>query len=156
MSNRNVAITGGPNNTEAMVTGQQELLVRVNSAASTANSNVTIVGPLGTQSSTSSVAVTLSNDQAKLGIIPHIIISSGDAATVIIASSIMSISFASNGTADALISFDGGVNYVAIPTGTTINLDAGGIMNLFVQDTFAYDTDTNSGASLIITYNALV
>jgi hypothetical protein len=83
------------------------------------------------------------------------LISSGDTATVIISSSILSISFASNGTADALISFDGGVGYVAIPTGTTINLDAGGIMNRFVQDTFAYDTDTNGGASLIITYNTI-
>jgi hypothetical protein len=155
MSNRNVAITGGPNNTEAMVTGQQELLVRVNSAAATANSNVTIVEPLGTQAAATSVAVTLANDQAKLGITPNILISSGDTATVIISSSILSISFASNGTADALISFDGGVGYVAIPTGTTINLDAGGIMNRFVQDTFAYDTDTNGGASLIITYNTI-
>jgi hypothetical protein len=136
-----------------MVTGQQELLVRVNSAAAT--SNVNIVGPLGTQSSTSSVSVTIANDQAKLGITPNILISTGDAATVIISSAITSISFASNGTADALISFDGGVNYVAIPTGTTINLDAGGIMNLFATDCFAYDTDTNTGASLIITYNSI-
>ena len=116
---------------------------------------VTIVSPIGFQSSSTSVSVSIANDQAKLGITPNILISSGDTATVIISSSILSISFASNGTADALISFDGGVGYVAIPTGTTINMDAGGIMNRFVQDTFAYDTDTNGGASLIITYNTI-
>lgn len=31
---KNITITGGPNNTEAMVTNQQELLVRVNSTTS--------------------------------------------------------------------------------------------------------------------------
>jgi hypothetical protein len=31
MSQREVAITGGPSNTKAMVTGQEELLVKVNS-----------------------------------------------------------------------------------------------------------------------------
>jgi hypothetical protein len=119
------------------------------------NNQVEIISPLGTQSSINSVSVTIANDQAKLGITPNILISTGDAATVITSSAITSISFASNGTADALISFDGGVNYVAIPTGTTINLDAGGIMNLFATDCFAYDTDTNTGASLIITYNSI-
>ncbi len=118
-------------------------------------SPVSIVSPIGFQSSSTSVSVSIANDQAKLGITPNILISSGDTATVIISNSILSISFASNGTADALISFDGGVGYVAIPTGTTINMDAGGIMNRFIQDTFAYDTDTNAGASLIITYNTI-
>lgn len=154
MSNRNVAITGGPNNTEAMVTGQQELLVRVNSTAAT-TSNVNIVGPIGGGNSASGVTVTLASDQIKLPVYPYIIISSGDVATVIL-DNLLSISFASNGTADALISFDGGVNYVAIPTGTTVNMDAGSILNRFTADCFAYDTDTNTGASLIITYTKLV
>jgi hypothetical protein len=155
MSNRNVAITGGPSNTEAMVTGQQELLVRVNSTAPTATSNVTIVGPIGEGNSAAGVTVTLANDQIKLPVYPYIIISSGDVATVIL-DELISISFASNGTADALISFDSGVNYVAIPTGTTINMDAGSILNRFIADCFAYDTDTNTGASLIITYTKFV
>jgi hypothetical protein len=124
-------------------------------ADNTNNNEVEIIAPLGFQGSATSVSVSIANDQAKLGITPNILISSGDTATVIISSSILSISFASNGTADALISFDGGTSYAAIPTGTTINLDAGGIMNRFVQDTFAYDTDTNGGASLIITYNTI-
>lgn len=33
MSSRKVAISGGPNSTEAMVTGQQELVVRINSSS---------------------------------------------------------------------------------------------------------------------------
>lgn len=33
MPNKQVAITGGPNNTKAMVTGQEELLVKINSSS---------------------------------------------------------------------------------------------------------------------------
>lgn len=33
MPNREVTIAGGPNNTKAMVTGQQELLVKINSSS---------------------------------------------------------------------------------------------------------------------------
>lgn len=64
-----------------------------------------------------------------------------------------SISFASNGTAAALVSFDGGLNYKAIPTGTTINMDAGGLGWYYDANMFYWDTTTNAGSSLIITYN---
>jgi len=37
MSQREVAITGGPSNTKAMVTGQEELLVKVNALTRTSN-----------------------------------------------------------------------------------------------------------------------
>ncbi len=43
MSNRKVAISGGPNSTEAMVTGQQELVVRVNSSSAGAFSSSGVV-----------------------------------------------------------------------------------------------------------------
>ena len=35
MPNKEITIAGGPNNTKAMVTGQEELLVKVNSTGST-------------------------------------------------------------------------------------------------------------------------
>jgi hypothetical protein len=137
------------------IAGADQAVTDIQSWMSIYPVSATIVSPIGTQSSSTSVSVTLSNDQSRVAITPNILISSGDSATVIISSAILSISFASNGTADALISFDGGTNYLAIPTGTTINLDAAGIMNVFIADCFAYDTDTNTGSSLIITYNTL-
>lgn len=115
--------------------------------------NATIVAPLGSLSADESVSVALCQEQYMAKVKPGLLISSGDAAATIPAE-LRSISFASNGTADALISVDGGVNYLAIPTGTTINLDAGGLGNMYASDSFGYDTATNAGSSLIITYNA--
>lgn len=141
----------GHNNTRAAVTGQEELLVKVNSMG-TFSQDVNIKNPLSQLTAADSVSVVLTSDQAGLAITPVIIVSSGDTATLI-ADKTQSISFASNGTANALISFDGGVTYTALPAGTTINMDAGGLGNLYLGNTFGYDTATNSGASLIITYN---
>jgi hypothetical protein len=129
----------GHNNTRAAVTGQEELLVRVNSVAP---------GP-GTVQDVNIVGSTLA-----LGIKPNIIISSGDVATLI-PDDIFSISFASNGTANALITFDGGATYINLAAGTTVNMDAGGLNNFYLGNIFGYDTATNSGASLIITFNSL-
>jgi hypothetical protein len=82
---------------------------------------------------------------------PNLILSS--AATGSIATTVYSISFASNGTTAALVSVDGGVNYISLPIGTTINLDAGGLDWSYAANKFAWDT-TAVGASLIITYNS--
>lgn len=65
-----------------------------------------------------------------------------------------SISFASNGTAAALVSFNSGVTYVSLPTGTTVNMDAGGFDNEYTAGTFYWNTTTNAGSALIITYNS--
>ena len=116
--------------------------------------SVSITSPFGSIASDSSVSVALASDQYALQITPVIIVSSGDASTII-TDKILSISFASNGTADALVTFDGGNTIVALPTGTTVNMDAGGINNTYISEKFGYDTDTNSGASLIITYNTI-
>lgn len=129
----------GHNNTKAAVTGQQELLVRINSV----NPN-----NLTTQD------VNIVGNQIGGKITPGIIVSTGEAAALL-NTDVYSISFASNGTADALISFDGGVNYVGLPTGTTINMDAGVLGNRYLSNTFGYDTATNAGASLIITFNVV-
>lgn len=115
--------------------------------------SVSIVSPLGSIASMSSVSVAIAYDQFSEQITPIIIVSSGDAQTII-TNKVRSISFASNGTADALVTFNAGVTIVALPTGTTINMDAGGISNTYVDNVFGYDTDTNTGAKLIITYNS--
>lgn len=113
--------------------------------------NATIVNPIGSQAADASVSVALASDQFRVQIVPKIIVSSGEAATLIY-SNLHSISFASNGTGPALITFNQGVNYVSIPTGTTINMDAGGIDNNYPGGYFGYNTSA-AGASLIITYN---
>jgi hypothetical protein len=140
----------GHNNTRAAVTGQEELLVRVNSSAGAQDVNIT--SPLSQLPASDSVSVVLNSDQADLVITPVIIVSSGDSSTLIVDQT-RSISFASNGTANALVTFDGGATIVALPAGTTVNMDAGGLGNFYLGNTFGYDTATNSGASLIITYN---
>lgn len=150
MPQKEVAIVGH-NNTKAAVTGQQELLVKVNST-SAFSQDVNIKNPLGILGSGDSVSVALTSDQEKLSIVPGIISSTGSTPAAI-TDKTYSISFASNGTADALISFDGGVTYINLPTGTTINMDAGGLNNFYQGETFYYDTATNAGASLLITYN---
>lgn len=113
--------------------------------------NANIVSPLGIRTEKESVSVALSAEQWRQIIRPFLIISSGDIPTLII-TKVRSISFASNGTDPAAISFDGGATYEQIPPGTTLNMDAGGIADYYEGDTFAYDTSTG-GASLIITYN---
>jgi acyl CoA:acetate/3-ketoacid CoA transferase len=114
--------------------------------------DVTIVAPLGVQPSCAdAVSVALCQNQYKRDVTPAILVESGSNGGIPI--SIYSISFASNGTADALISFDGGVTYVALPAGTTVNMDAAGLANTYPIDLFYWDTTTNVGSSLIITYN---
>lgn len=116
--------------------------------------NATIVAPLGAQESCAdAISVSLCQNQYKRDITPVIQIVSGTDDSI--SDPIYSISFASNGTADALISFDGGVSYVALPTGTTVNMDAAGLANMYPGDLFYWDTTTNAGASLIITYNTI-
>jgi len=112
---------------------------------------VDIQKPLGNSGSNDSVSVVLTNDQFKRIVTPNIILENihNDSLGV----TCYSISFASNGTADALVSFDGGINYVTLPSGTTINMDAGGLDWYYEADKFYWDTTTNAGASLIITYN---
>lgn len=117
-----------------------------------AETNVNIVSPLDERVSSESVSVVLSSEQFRYEPQPVLIVSSGDVNTLI-GDKVYSISFASNGTAAALVSFDGGTNYESIPTGTTINMDAGGLGWIYKGDVFAYNTVTNAGSSLIITYN---
>ena len=84
-------------------------------------------------------------------ITPNIQVSINDIATII--NPVYSISFANIGTADALVSFDSGTTQVSIPPGVTINMDAGGLGNFYASSTFGWDTQTNLGSILVITYN---
>jgi hypothetical protein len=116
--------------------------------------NVNIVGPLGQQANADSVSVTLSTEQAQVYVTPVLLasLSSTGNLTAYAGTQILSISFASNGTADADVSVDGGVNYLKLAPGMTINLDANGIMNYYNPNLFHWDT-TTSGGSLLIAFN---
>jgi hypothetical protein len=132
--------------------GASKFVEQIATWMDSANANVNIVSPLDERVSSESVSVVLSSDQFRFEPQPVLITSSGDVNTLI-GDKVYSISFASNGTAAALVSFDGGSTYKSIPTGTTINMDAGGLGWIYRGDVFAYNTVTNAGSSLIITYN---
>jgi hypothetical protein len=115
------------------------------------STNTTIVGPTGPQNCVDSVAVTLCTQQAGVQITPNIQVSINDIATI--TDPVYSISFANIGTADALVSFDGGLNTVPLSPGVTVNMDAGGLGNFYASATFGWDTQSNLGSKLVITYN---
>jgi len=94
------------------------------------------------------VAVSLPSE---VQITPNIEISENDTATI--TDPVYSISFANIGTADGLISFDSGATQVNLSPGVTINMDAGGLGNFYAGAVFTWDTQTNLGSKLIITYN---
>jgi len=66
---------------------------------------------------------------------------------------ITSISFMSVGTANALVSVNGGSTFFPVAPGSTVNLTADGPNGFYLGTSFFWDTATNSGASLVIIYN---
>ena len=120
----------------------------------TLTADVNIVNPIGQQDSADSVSTVLSNQQANVEISTYLTratASDGNAGAV--SATVLSISFASVGTADARISYDGGTNYVLLKPGETLNLDAGGVMNYYNGSLLTWDTTTNAGSSLLIAIN---
>lgn len=107
---------------------------------------------LGQTSCDNSMPVTLCTDQANVSIRPRILREIGSVSSIPV--NCFSVSFSSVGTADALISFDAGLTFISVPTGTTINMDASGVNNFYQAGLFFWDTVTNAGSELLITYNA--
>lgn len=114
--------------------------------------NVNIVGPLGQQAMGDSVSTVLAYDQANVMITPSVQRYTGDGGDTS-GVSVLSISFASVGTANALVSVDGGMIYINLAPGETLNLDAGGVMNYYNGNNFFWETTTNAGSSLIVAFN---
>ena len=106
---------------------------------------------VGQQACSDSLAVTLCTQQAGVKITPNIQVSINEIA--IITDPVYSVSFANIGTADALVSFDTGLTTVPLSPGVTVNMDAGGLGNFYESATFAWDTQSNLGSKLVITYN---
>ena len=115
--------------------------------------NVFIRGPLGQQANNDSVSVTLSTEQAN-GIVQagfrRFTNSDSDLTGFPI---ILSVSFASVGTANVRISTDAGSNYTDLAPGETLNLEAGAVMNYYEGTNIYWDTTTNAGAALLVAYN---
>ena len=117
--------------------------------------NVAIKAPLGQQAMDASVSTVLSDGQANVLISPQFrkyTNTDGDLSGFPI---VLSVSFASVGTANARISTDGGLNYTNLAPGETLNLDAGGVMNYYDGSIFYFNTTTNVGSSLIVAHNYL-
>jgi hypothetical protein len=121
--------------------------------ASDGTNNVPVL--VGQQACSDSLAVTLCDRQAQVLITPVLLASSNSTGdlTAYSGSSILSISFANDGTADADISVDAEANYIKLAPGMTINLDANGVMNYYDPNLFYWDTSLTAGASLLIAFN---
>lgn len=138
MSQREVVIKGGPNNTAAFVTGQQELLVNVNNSV-----DVEIVEPIGQKTMSESVAVTLASNQTGAARTAGILRPTGSGNVNSVAANFFSVSVANVGSAD------GSVLGVAanIKPGEVLNFSADAVNNYFTS--FAYDA---TGTEFIIIY----
>jgi hypothetical protein len=132
MSQKHVAIVGH-NNTQAQVTGQNELLVKINSAGSSGLATEATL--LNVETAVQQV-VTNTTGVARM---PNFLRPTGVSGTV--AAGTFSMSFASVGTANATV---GGM---VLKPGETINFDAGALNNTLKP--VAYST-TTAGAELII------
>ncbi len=140
MSQREVVIKGGPNNTSAFVTGQQELLVKVNSPA-----DVNIVSPLGQQTMANSVSVALASNQTGAARTAGILRPTAAGNVNSVAATFYSVSVANVGSADGDVL--GGTNN--IKPGEVLNFSADAVNNYFTS--FAYDA---TGTEFIIIYVA--
>ena len=127
MPSREVTIKGR-NNTNVAVTGQEELLVKVNSI------NLASTG-LALDSSLSSIRT------------PRLI-STTTSGTISV--HVHSISVYNSGNAVGTLTVGGGTP-VNIPVGSTINMDAGGNNNRFAPGSFVYDA---TGTTFLIAYVA--
>ncbi len=121
MSVKEVTIKGR-NNTNVHVTGQEELLVKINSI------DVTNTG-LALESSLSSIRI------------PHLISAANTTGTINV--HVHSISVYNSGNAVGTLTVNGGAA-VSIPVGATINMDAGGNNNRFPPGAFDYDVTSTT------------
>lgn len=152
--------TAGGSNVAVNVDATGAVAVQDNGGSLTVDTDlgpldVNIVSPLGQQSIGSSVSVALGVEQANIQITP-VVLEFGNQVGDLSAytgSKILSISFASRGTAFALVSVDAGVTYNRLYPGETLNLDANGIMNNYDPGLFFWDTVTNPTSQLLVAFN---
>jgi len=117
--------------------------------------NVAIKAPLAQQDNDNSVSTVLSDEQANVLISAQFRKYTNTDSDLSGFPIVLSVSFASVGTANARVSTDGGANYTDLAPGETLNLDAGGVMNYYDGSKFYFNTTTNVGSSLIVAHNYL-
>lgn len=116
--------------------------------------NVNIIGPLGPRSCSDSVSTTLCTNQANVVITPGINTVNGikpidyyTGAT----SKLLTLSiYNQDTTVSILVSTDGGITYVSVPKGVTINYDASGLLNYFNPSLIYIDSNSATIDPLII------
>ncbi len=136
MPQRETALVG-KNNVRAQVTGQEELLVKVNSSN---------VSPIGQKTMAESLSVTLANDQLGIARTTGLLrpIGSGNVNTVPPSGRIYSVSVANVGSANGTV-----LGGTTIKPGEVLNFSADAVNNYFTS--FAYDA---AGTEFIIIYVA--
>lgn len=115
---------------------------------------VLLVYPLGQQACDDSVSTTLCTDQANVVITPGINTVNGikpidyyTGAT----SKLLTLSiYNQDTTVSILVSTDGGVTYISVPKGVTINYDASGLLNYFNPSLIYIDSNSATIDPLII------
>jgi hypothetical protein len=121
-----------PNTYLALISSYTSNLVGMAAALNAIQNDATFIPAIVTNTNPNTRTATFIRDTASLTAIPQC----------------TSVSFASVGTANALI------NGVSLSPGQTINFDAGSLNNYFLAGTFTADTFTISGSELLITYIA--
>ena len=118
--------------------------------------DVNVAGPIGQQSILTSVATALGNEQANVQVIPVVIDVTGAAGNLLTyitpGNQVLSISFASRGTAPVDLSVDGNNTLFRLFPGETLNMDANGVMNYYDPTLFYWDA-TAAGAAVLIAFN---
>lgn len=133
MPQRESAIVGR-NNVRAQVTGQEELLVKVNSSN---------VSPIGQKTMAESLSVTLASDQTGIARTTNILRPTGSGNVNTVAATFYSVSVANVGTANGSVL--GGTNN--IKPGEVLNFSADAVNNYFTS--FAYNA---TGTEFIIIF----
>jgi len=117
--------------------------------------NVNIIGPLGQRTCNDSVSTTLCTSQANVIITPGINTINGNKPmtyyTGAIAKLLTLSIYNQDTTVSILVSTDGGVTYVSVPKGVTINYDAGGLLNYF-EPTEIYINSNSATIDPLIIY----
>lgn len=135
MPQRESAIVGR-NNVRAQVTGQEELLVKVNSSN---------VSPIGQKTMAESLSVTLASDQTGIARTTNILRPTGSGNVNTVAATFFSVSVANVGAANGSVL--GGTSN--IKPGEVLNFSADAVNNYFTS--FAYNA---TGTEFIIIYVA--
>jgi len=113
-----------------------------------------IPNALGQTTIFASMPVALASEQANVQVTPMVIEANGTTGnlTAYSGNQLLSISFASRGTAPVDLSVDGNNTLFRLLPGETLNMDANGVMNYYDPALFYWDASA-AGAAVLIAFN---